>query len=70
MWYFYYLLYIQQTKAINEYNNILNKELLSCEDVVISLPISVNVDSNLLKEMMNLNSIGEEVKNLLSKIIK
>lgn len=36
----------------------------------MSLPVVVSVDSNLLKEMMNLNNISDEVKNLLSKILK
>lgn len=36
----------------------------------MGLPVVVSVDSNLLKEMMNLNNISDEVKNLLSKILK
>lgn len=36
----------------------------------MSLPVVVSVDSNLLKEMMNLNNISDEVKNLLSKNLK
>lgn len=36
----------------------------------MGLPVVVSVDSNLLKEMMNLNFISDEVKNLLSKILK
>lgn len=36
----------------------------------MGLPVVVSVDSNLLKEMMNLNNISDEVKNLLSKNLK
>lgn len=36
----------------------------------MGLPVIVSVDSNLLKEMMNLNNISDEVKNLLSKNLK
>lgn len=36
----------------------------------MGLPVVVSVDSNLLKEMMNLNNISDEVKDLLSKNLK